>query len=200
MRDADALLEATSLLDAGRLVVVPTDTSYAIAADALNEDSVEGVYRLKGRPADLPVAVGVGGVEEINQVAFFTPLARALGDAFWPGPLALVLKARPWLPDAVTAGGETVALRAPDAGFARDLARHFGPLVLTTARRAGGRDLLTVEDARNAFGDEIALYVDAGPLPGGRVTVVDATGAEAKVLCDGKVPAPRVAEHGRVRD
>lgn len=197
--DADVLLEATSLLDAGELIVVPTDTTYALAADALNDEAVARVFLAKDRGADRPLAVAVGGVEDVGHVALHTPLARALAARFWPGPLSMVLRARPWLPDGLTAGGDSVAVRSPDLAFPRDLARHFGPLVLTSARRAGGPDALTVDDARRMLGAEAARYVDAGTLPGGRTTVVDARGPEAKVLSDGKVPAPSVVEHGRVR-
>lgn len=197
--DPEVILEATSLLDAGELVVLPTDTTYALAADALDDDAVARVFLAKGRGADRPLAVAVSGIEDVGHVAFVTPLARELAARFWPGPLALVLRARPWLPDALTAGGETVAVRAPALAFPRDLARHFGPFVLTGARRAGGPEALTADDARRALGAEAALHVDGGTLPGGRATVADARGPEAKVLSDGKVPAAEVVEHGRVR-
>lgn len=197
--DADAVFEATSLLDAGELVVLPTDTAYALAADALNDEAVARVFLAKDRGADRPLLVAVGGLEDVGHVAFLTPLARELVMRFWPGPLTLVLRARPWLPDALTAGGDSVAVRAPDLAFPRELARHFGPFVLTSARRAGGAEALRVDDARRSLGAEAALYVDGGALPGGRATVVDARGSEAKVLSDGKVPAAEVVEHGRVR-
>ena len=198
--DADAVFESASLLDAGELIVVPTDTSYALAADALDDDAVARVFVAKARGADRPLAVAVSGMEDVGHVAFATPLARALAERFWPGPLTLVLRARPWLPDALTAGGETVALRCPALDFPREVARHFGPLVLTSARREGGAECLTVAEARAALGAEAHAYVDGGALPGGRTTVVDATGPEAKVLSDGKVPAAEVGPHGRVRD
>lgn len=198
--DADAVFEATSLLDAGELVVVPTDTSYAVCADALDDAAVARVFLAKARGADRPLAVAVGGIEDVGHVAFATPLARLLAERLWPGPLTLVLRARPWLPDALTAGGETVAVRCPALDFPREVARHFGPVVITSARREGGAECLTVPDARAALGAEVHLYVDGGALPGGRTTVVDATGDEAKVLSGGKVPATEVAPHGRVRD
>ena len=198
--DADAVFEASRLLDSGELVVVPTDTSYALCADALDEDAVARVFTAKARPADRPLAVVVGGMEDAGHVGFATPLARQLAERFWPGPLTVVLRARPWMPDALTAGGDTVALRCPDLAFPRDLARHFGPLVATRAQRAGGLDCVGVAEARAAMGAEASLYVDGGALPGGRTTVVDATGPEAKVLSGGKLPAAEVAPHGRSRD
>ena len=198
--EEETLLEATRLLDEGERVVVPTDTAYALCADALDDDAVASIFTAKGRGADRPLPVGVGGIEDVGHVAYVTPLARVLAERHWPGPLTLVLRARPWLPDALTAGGETVAVRAPALDFPRTLARHFGPLVLTSARREGAPEALTLADARAGLGAEVRLYVDGGTLPGGRPTVVDATGAEAKVLSGGKVPAAEVAQHGRSRD
>lgn len=197
--DAEAVLRATAALDEGGLVVLPTDTTYALAADALNEEAVERAFRAVGRPADAPMPVAVGSLEEAHHVAFLTPLARDLAARHWPGPLALVLRARPWLPDALTAGGASVAVRVPAQAFARDLARHFGPVALTPARRAGGEGARDVAQARAALGAEAALYLDAGALPGGRVTVVDAQGAEAKVLRAGALAAAEVAADGAGR-
>lgn len=197
---ADAVFEASRLLDGGELVVVPTDTTYALCADALDDDAVARVFAATSRPADRPLAVLVGGMEDAGHVGFPTPLARRLAEGLWPGPLAVVLRARPWLPDALTAGGETVALRCPDLAFPRELARHFGPLVVTSARREGAPGCLTAQEARAAMGAEAGLYVDGGALSGGRTTVVDATGDEAKVLSGGKLPAAEVDRHGRSRD
>lgn len=194
--DEDAVARCTSMLDDGELLVVPTDTRYALAADALNEESLSRAYRSKRRGADRAMTVCVGGFEDIHHVAYATPLARRLADAFWPGPLTLVLKARPWLPDALTAGGETVAVRAPAQPFARALASHFGPYTLVGAHREGGAPVLDVAEARAALGSEARLYVDGGRLPGGASTVVDARESEAKVLRAGMLAAAEIARDG----
>lgn len=194
--DDEAVARCTSLLDDGELVVVPTDLRYALAADALNEDALARAYATKRRGADRPMTVCVSGFEDLHHVAYATPLARALADRFWPGPLTLVLKSRPWLPDALTAGGDTVAVRAPASDFARRLARHFGPYTLSGAHREGGAPVLEATQARAALGGEARLLVDAGTLPGGASTVVDARESAAKVLRVGAVAAAEIALDG----
>lgn len=198
IRDADAIARATSILDAGELCVLPTDTQYALSADALNDEAVARVFAAKRRAADQPLPVCVGGLEDVHHVGFSTPLARDLAEAFWPGALTLVVKARPWLPDELTAGTGTVAVRCPALDFARELARHFGPYVVTSANRHGQPAATTVDEAVAALGDDVRLYVDAGALPGVPSTIVDATGAEAKVLREGALAAATL--HGRRRD
>lgn len=188
----DAVHRATSVLDEGGLVVLPTDTAYALACDALVEEAVQRVFDVQRRPADAALPVCVSGLEDLHHVAFATPLARDLASRFWPGPLTLVLRARPWLPDALTAGRETVAVRVPDQPFARELARQFGPLALVAAGPHGQSAAATVDAARAGLGSSVQLYVDAGELPGTVSTVVDATGAQPRVLREGALPASRL--------
>jgi tRNA threonylcarbamoyl adenosine modification protein (Sua5/YciO/YrdC/YwlC family) len=195
--DEDALALATHALDDGELVVLPTDTLYALAADALDEDAVARVFDAKGRGADQALPVCVADYGDVSHVAFQEPLALRLADAFWPGALTLVLRAKPWLPDALTAHGSTVAVRAPANAFALDLARQFGPFTLTSANRSGQPAARDIEAAQRALGDEVVLYVDGGALPGTPSTLVDCTDGEARVLREGAVPAAEVLRVGR---
>ena len=188
----DAIARATAVLDAGALAVVPTDTLYALAADALDEDAVLEVFRAKARAADQALPVCVGGFEGVQHVAHSTPLARVLAEAFWPGPLTLVLRAKAWMPDAVTAGGSTIAVRAPRNEYARALAEHFGPFTLTSANRSGGAPAADIESARRQLGSSVKLYVDGGALHGTPSTIVDCTGSEARILREGAIPSAEV--------
>jgi L-threonylcarbamoyladenylate synthase len=172
----EALARATALLDEGELVVVPTDTRYAIAADALREDVLLRLFDVTHRAADRPLCAVVGGIEDLAAIAFPTPLARRVADAHWPGPTALVLKARPWAPDALTANGDTVAIRCPAHDLARDLAWRFGPFAVASLPAQDG------ESARVAAGVHARLLIDGGRTPGGRHAVVDATGVEARAV------------------
>ncbi|HEX2022616.1 MAG TPA: L-threonylcarbamoyladenylate synthase, partial [Candidatus Thermoplasmatota archaeon] len=181
-----------AVLDAGGLCVLPTDTQYALSADALDDDAARRVFDAKRRAADQALPVCVSGLEDLRHVAYATPLARDLAARFWPGPLTLVLKARPWVPDAVTAGLGTVAVRCPRLAFSLDLARHFGPYVVTSANRSGQPAAADVESARRQLGADVRLYVDAGPLPGVPSTMVDATGDAARVLREGALAAAEV--------
>lgn len=187
--DHDALARATAALDGGELLLVPGDLRYLVVADALHDDAVERLFLATRRPADRPLTVLVGGYEDIQHVAYGTPLARQLAETHWPGPTALVLKARPWIPDAITAGGETVAVASPRDAFTQKLARHFGPLACASARHEGSPDARTAQDAQRAIHDA-RLVVDAGARQGGRGSVLDATGPEAKLIRAGSAPAP----------
>lgn len=192
----DALQEAVRVLDAGGMAVIPTDTHYALAADALVEEAVEAAFLLKNRPADRPLPVCVGGLEDIHHVAFLTPVARSLAQRWWPGPLTLVLRARPALPEVLVSGGDTVAVRVPLHPFALGLARQFGAITLTSAKLHGAQAPETVAHARDAFGARVGLYVDGGRSSGEPSTLVDATGTEAKVLRTGRVAAAEIVAHG----
>lgn len=188
----DAVARATLALDERALVVLPTDTLYALAADALDEEAVDAVFRVKGRAADQALPVCVGGVEDVGHVATLSPIARDLAQRFWPGPVTLVLRAKPWVPETVTARGGTVAVRVPDHAFPRALARRFGPFTVTSANRSGGAPAATVEHARAALGADVALYVDGGALRGVASTIVDCSGETARVLREGAVSAREV--------
>lgn len=195
--DPDAVPEATRVLDDRGLVVLPTDTLYALAADALDEEAVLEVFRVKGRAADQALPVCVSGFEDLGNVATPTPLARLLAERYWPGPVTLVMRAKPWLPDAVTAGGPTVAVRAPGHAYARALAARFGPYTVTSANRSGEPAANDVRAARDALGGAARLYVDGGTLLGVPSTIVDCTGDTPRVLREGAVAAAEVAALGR---
>ena len=202
--DAGAIEEATAVLDEKRLAVVPTDTLYALAADALDEEAVLEVFRAKRRAADQALPVCVGSFEQaLQHVAMPSSLANVMADRFWPGPVTLVMRARPWLPDALTAGEPTVAVRVPASEFARKLASHFGPFVVTSANVSGKAAASTIEDARDQLGAAAAIYVDGGPLRGTPSTIVDCTAADGgppRVLREGAVRAAEVLAIGREGD
>ncbi|HVL49763.1 MAG TPA: L-threonylcarbamoyladenylate synthase [Candidatus Thermoplasmatota archaeon] len=187
--DDDAVARATLALDAGHLAVVPTDTLYGLAADALDEDACLAVFRAKERPPDQPLPVCVADLEDARHVAHVTPLARRLAERFLPGAVTLVLPARDTVPDVVTAAGPTVAVRVPANAFARALAAHFGPFTVTSANVHKRPPARTIDEAVAQLGDRVALYVDDGPLPGTASTMVDATGASVKVIREGAVAA-----------
>jgi len=170
--DEDAIARATAALDAGELVVFRGDLRYLVAADALGDDAVERLFLAKGRGADRALTVLLGGYEDLHHVAYGGPEARALAEAHWPGPTSLLLRARPWLPDAVTAAQPHVAVSVPAAPFARALASHFGPIAVASARRAGGPEPLDVAAARDALGADVSLFLDGGPAPGGEAKVI----------------------------
>lgn len=173
--DADsALADATSALDAGDLIVVPGDVCYLLAGDALDDAAVERIFSAKRRGADRALSVLVSGHEDLHHVAYGGPSVREIADASWPGPTRLMLRARPWLPEALTAGQPDLVVTVPRQAFTRALAKRFGPIAFASARRSGGALPLAIGQAREALGGDAVLYVDAGPLPGGAPSLIRA--------------------------
>lgn len=119
--------QAAEVLKKGGLVAFPTETVYGLGANALDEEAVQKVYAAKGRPSDNPMIVHIARASDIGQLTgMLSPVIVALIDNFWPGPLTLVVKKRPEVPETTTGGLETVAVRMPDSTVARELIRLAG--------------------------------------------------------------------------
>lgn len=178
---------AAGLLRDGGLVAFPTETVYGLGANALDPPAVARVFAAKGRPAANPLIVHVAHVEQVAAVAAdFPPAAKRLAAAFWPGPLTLVLPKTLRLPDAVTAGGPTVAVRIPAHPIARALLYAAGvPVAAPSANRSGRLSPTTAAHVEAGLAD---LVLDGGPCPGGlESTVVDVTGPVVRLLRPGLV-------------
>ena len=176
--ETGSLDRATHAIQAGELVIVPTDTVYGVSASLKRPDAVERIYQAKGRQPDKPIALLVNRVEDIELVAQEIPeAARRLMDAFWPGGLTVVLQAKSTVPAAVTAGGPTIAVRMPDHPVPRELIRRLGePLPTTSANRSNQPSAVNVAEAVRDLGTAVSIALDAGPAPGGvESSVVDAT-------------------------
>lgn len=172
---ADALRAAADALERGEVVCLPTESSYGLAADLRLPAALARVTSLKrGRPADSPFPLVAGSTEDARALARVWPAeAERLATLHWPGPLTLVVPARPELPAEVVGPGGGVGVRVSSHPIARALARALGrPITATSANRAGEPPAVTVEEARAAFGDEIAFYLDGGRCDGVASTVV----------------------------
>lgn len=192
---------AVTALAAGRLVAFPTETVYGLGANARDPAAVARLYAAKGRPADHPVIVHIASDAVLAQWAGEIPAAaRALATCFWPGPLTLVLPRAPGVPDAVTGGQDTVAVRCPAHPVALRLlraAREAGidGLVAPSANRFGRISPTTAAHVREELGDAVALVLDGGPCEVGiESTIVDLTGGAPRVLRPGMVTAEAVEE------
>ena len=163
------------VLRGGGLVGVPTETVYGLAADALDAEACAGIYRAKGRPATDPLIVHVLSARDVAAIAHLHPSARRLAAAFWPGPLTLVLEKRAGVPDIVTAGLGSVAVRVPDHPLFRRLLRATGrPLAAPSANPCGYVSPTTAEHVRAGLGDRIGHILDGGPCSVGlESTIVD---------------------------
>jgi L-threonylcarbamoyladenylate synthase len=156
---------AAAILRAGGLVAFPTETVYGLGADALNESAVARVFEVKGRPRFDPLIMHVAGIEWIPRLTTdFPPLARQLAEKFWPGPLTLVLPKSSAVPDLVTAGGPTVAVRVPDHPVALRLLRAADlPIAAPSANLFGRISPTCAEHVREQLGQSIDLILDGGP-------------------------------------
>jgi L-threonylcarbamoyladenylate synthase len=178
----------------GALVIYPTDTLYAIGCRALHGEAVTRLRRAKGRDASKALPVIVSDLAQARSIAARWPEgADRLAALFWPGPLTLVVPAARALPGELLAGASGVAVRVPASGVARALARLGGPLVATSANRAGETPCTSVDLAALAFPLATLAF---GPLDGPPSTLVDLTGPEGdvKVLREGRVAAASIFE------
>lgn len=163
--DPEQIARAVARLRTGGVVAFPTETVYGLGADALDPECVRRVFQLKGRPAHNPLIVHVSGVEMARRVVAAWPEpARRAADAFWPGPLTLVLPRAAVVPPIVTAGGPTVAVRCPDHPLTLALIEAFGsPIVGPSANPSGAVSPTRPEHVREAFSEEDVLVLDGGP-------------------------------------
>ena len=185
----ESLARAGELLRAGGLVAFPTETVYGLGAHALNPAAVAGIFAAKGRPATNPLIVHILGLADAAPLTAGLPeVARRFAEAFWPGPLTLVLPKSVAVPDAVTAGGPTVALRAPAHPVARALLVSAGvPVAAPSANRSGELSPTTAAHVAASLG-EIDLILDGGACSGGiESTVVDVSTQTVRLLRPGLI-------------
>ena len=195
---AEAVEEAARALKAGRLVALPTDTVYGLAADPFHTGASDRIYAAKRRPrrVDLPVLVA-DREQALSLVIGLTEAATRLMDRFWPGALTLVLPRRPDVRADLGADEATVGLRCPDHAVPREVCRRAGPLATTSANLHGEAPLTTAAEVALTFGDAVGLVLDAGPCVGTPSTVVDCTGLEPRLLRDGRIPWAEVVAAAR---
>ena len=185
---AEAVARAVAALAAGDLIIYPTDTLYALGGRALDPAAGRRVRSAKGRDAK-PLPVIASDLEQVTTLAADIPAtALRLAERFWPGPLTVILASRGGVPDEVTAGTATVAVRVPGLALARRLCEGAGPLISTSANLAGAAAPTTCEEAVAALGDAAALALDAGPGRPLASTIVDLTGSPVRLVRSGAVP------------
>ncbi len=179
---------ALRCLREGGVVAIPTDTLYGLAADVGNEEALNRIFEVKGRPGNLALPVLVSSWEQVGTVAVADDDAiRQLGTSFWPGSLTLVLPRQPGLSSLITGGLDTVAVRMPAHWIPLSLAAGLGrPITGTSANRSGSENLNSPQDIRESLGDSLGEIVDLGPAPAGlQSTIVDMTGDSPVLLREG---------------
>lgn len=186
-------------LEAGGVVLLPTDTVYGLAALPGDRTATDRLFALKGRVPDTPIAVLCSDAAQALTLAD-PSVAAALadvGERWWPGPLTVVAPRRPGLHLHLGEPSTTVGLRVPDHDVVRAVAARVGPIAATSANRHGVPTPSTAAGAAAQLGPDIALIVDGGPLSTTASTVVDATSDPWRTLRDGPVPAALVLRTAR---
>jgi L-threonylcarbamoyladenylate synthase len=187
---AEALAAACVEVEAGRPFAMPTETVYGLAADAGNGEAVARIYEIKGRPSFNPLIVHVSDLAMAQALADFSPLALGLAQAFWPGPLTMVLPRRTDCPihPLVCAGLDTVALRHPLGPAAQVIAATGKPLAAPSANRSGRLSPTTAAAVARDLDGRIGLIVDGGPCPVGlESTIVKLEGERVILLRPGGI-------------
>lgn len=188
--DPNAIATAAELLRRGEVVGIPTETVYGLAADACNVDAVHRIFDAKGRPQDNPLIVHIADFEQIYDIAAVVPdEAKALAEAYWPGPMTLILPKKEIIPMVTSGGLNTVGIRLPSHPIARAIIRAAGfPLAAPSANLSGRPSTTTAQHVMEDLNGKIAAVVDGGPCSVGvESTVVSLCGNVPRLLRPGGI-------------
>jgi L-threonylcarbamoyladenylate synthase len=189
------LVLAAEVIQAGGIVVYPTETLYGLGANALHVDAIQRVRAIKRRDGQKPILVIVPDLESVEPlVGDLHPAARKFMDAFWPGPLTLVMKASAAVPRELTQGAPTIGIRVPSSSLCLKLLRLCGcPITSTSANISGQLPFHAIPEIRNALAPGVDLYLDAGRLPDSAPsTVIDVSVSPPRLLRPGAVSTERL--------
>ena len=187
--DPAARRAAAAAVEQGRLIVVPTDTVYGIAARLDRPAGLAAIFEAKARPSGMALPVLVPGLDQARALALLDERAEALAGAFWPGALTIVLARNPSLTATIGGDGTSVGLRVPRHPALALLLAETGPLATSSANLSGRPTPEAIREIRASFGDAVAVYLDGGAARAGPPsTVVALTGPEPVLLREGAVP------------
>jgi L-threonylcarbamoyladenylate synthase len=186
--DPQAIPTAVHILQLGGLIAFPTDTIYGVACDAFNPGAIERIFLAKQRPDEKALPVLIGDFNQLNDLVFSVDdCVQRITDAFWPGPLTLILPKGDKVP-AELSPYNTIGVRMPNLSFTLDLLRQTGPLATTSANISGGANPVNAASVMAQLGGSLDLILDGGPTPGPTAsTVVDLSGPEMTILRPGPI-------------
>ena len=190
----EAITEAAAAIRMGGLVIYPTETIYGLGADARSDEAVAKVFAAKARPLESPISIAVNSIEMAREVAELTPTAEAIFEKFTPGPLTVVVKAKPTISKLLTSGTGKVGIRIPNHLAALKLIDFVGgPITTTSANVSGNPPPTTAREAIEQLGENVDIALDAGECELRRPsTVVDASSERPKIFREGPLPASEI--------
>lgn len=192
--NVSAIAEAAAAIRVGNLIIYPTDTVYGLGADACSDAAVRKVFDAKQRPPKTPLPIAVNSFEMARKIAESTPAAERLFERFLPGPLTMILTAKPKISKLVTAGTGKIGIRVPNHPVALKLIEFVGgPITTTSANLSGKPSPCVVKDAIEQVGRSVTLALDAGKCKlGVPSTVVDLASGHPKILREGPISADKI--------
>lgn len=187
---------AVNDISEGKLVVYPTETVYGITTDVFNQKAVKNLYLTKKRPFDMPLTVAVSEKDMVETIAIMTSPVEKLIDAFLPGPLTIITKKNPNVPDIVTSMSQKVGIRIPDNKIAIELIKQLnGPIISTSANLHSYPDSLNIEMATKNFGNSVDIYLDNGQCTLGKPsTIVWVTDNTVEIIRQGKITQKQIED------
>lgn len=195
--DTDVMEQAGKLIAEGELVAFPTETVYGLGGDALDPDASRRIYAAKGRPSDNPLIVHIADFDDMKRVAREVPeQAKKLADAFWPGPLTMIVWKSDAVSEATTGGMQTVAVRMPNHPVALELIRRSGCLIAAPSANTSGRPSPTeAQHVAEDLSGKIAMILDGGPVGIGiESTIIDLTEEKPMILRPGYITPEMLSE------
>lgn len=195
--DDDSLRYAAGLLKEGKVVGIPTETVYGLGANALDVDAVGDIFKAKGRPQDNPLIVHISDISELEAlVEDIPPLARKCAESFWPGPLTMIFKKKPIIPDTTSGGLDTVGIRMPSNKYARQMIKYAGvPIAAPSANLSGSPSPTTAMHVFKDMNGRIPAIVDGGmSAVGVESTVISFEGDSIRILRPGFISKEDLAE------
>ena len=198
--DAEVINKAAKIIIDGGLVAFPTDTVYGLGADAMNPEAVSKMYQVKSRPQTKPLLLLVHSIEQAEKLVFMNDTARKLAHKFWPGPLTLVLRARPEIPSITRAGLDTAGVRMPDNPIALALIKASRTAIAAPSANISGHT--SPKDCENVFSDlggKIDMILDGGKCKLGlESTIVNVSDPQnIKILRQGSLSCDEIVKYNR---
>ena len=182
----DILPICISTLQAGGAIVYPTETLYGLGVDVFNNQAIDLVIKLKGRPTNMPIAISVVTIDHVKPLAEISDLASRIIENLLPKPITILLKAKTKVSQRLTGGSDLIGFRFPENEYSKEIIKRFGPITATSANLHGAPNPVTIGAAISQFNDQVGVYLDTGPcIIGEPSTVIDATGDTIRIIRHG---------------